>query len=482
MSVPALPTTHLHPLWHAWDLAVDVCLSQLERFEKHGTPFTPSTFFEDQLSSFEVWLEFANQHKPPPMQLPVLLQVLLSSEHRARTLMLLARFLDKGAWAVNLCLSVGIFPYMLKLLQSPSKDLKDVLIFIWCKIVSYDDTCQNELSKIEYCSYFVSHLLKSSQSSSNGAPMGSLTNSSIHSAESGGSTSNNNTATPSPVMLPQSMGNEASHQNVAHIHEMKMDGQERKNNDFAVSVQLASNDTRNGYSTTSHTNSQTHAHPPSTILQQLNPSASVAVDSTTQQLPTMPPIITLPATVSHNHLLLPTTLPPVQPNQSAVSPSMRPLKLAVDVTATAFSPTSPLLSPHRPQSSTSNSSYSPSFTSTRPFNSRSNKYGDSPLTQQAATHLHQPALQQLLSCYILSVICRNNARGQQAILNSGLQLPVNFLYPYLTSSYYQLRMWSLLFLSQYWLGFSQLKTEAVAGGILPIINNAFHDKEPEVML
>ena len=46
------------------------------------------------------------------------LQVLLSQAHRLRALDLLGRFLDLGAWAVHLALSVGIFPYVLKLLQS----------------------------------------------------------------------------------------------------------------------------------------------------------------------------------------------------------------------------------------------------------------------------------------------------------------------------------------------------------------------------
>jgi hypothetical protein len=45
------------------------------------------------------------------------LQVLLSQVHRLRALVLLGRFLDMGLWAVDLALSVGIFPYVLKLLQ-----------------------------------------------------------------------------------------------------------------------------------------------------------------------------------------------------------------------------------------------------------------------------------------------------------------------------------------------------------------------------
>ena len=49
------------------------------------------------------------------LQLPIVLQVLLSQAHRLRALDLLGRFLELGPWAVNLALSVGIFPYVLKL-------------------------------------------------------------------------------------------------------------------------------------------------------------------------------------------------------------------------------------------------------------------------------------------------------------------------------------------------------------------------------
>ncbi len=71
----------------------------------------------------------------PPSPAPPPAQVLLSQTHRHRALVLLAKFLDKGAWAVNQALSVGIFPYVLKLLQSPAAELRDVLVFIWAKVM-----------------------------------------------------------------------------------------------------------------------------------------------------------------------------------------------------------------------------------------------------------------------------------------------------------------------------------------------------------
>lgn len=113
-------------------------------------------------------------------------QVLLSQVHRLRALDLLGRFLDLGPWAVSLvssclrvhafdeqtedlellfqleqtapacgpiegqlcfagpdcicvqALSVGIFPYVLKLLQSSARELRPLLVFIWAKILAVD--------------------------------------------------------------------------------------------------------------------------------------------------------------------------------------------------------------------------------------------------------------------------------------------------------------------------------------------------------
>ena len=69
-------------------------------------------------------------------------QVLLSQVHRMRALKLLGRFLDMGSWAVDLALSVGIFPYVLKLLQTTAADLRSTLVFIWTKILALDKSCQ----------------------------------------------------------------------------------------------------------------------------------------------------------------------------------------------------------------------------------------------------------------------------------------------------------------------------------------------------
>ncbi|EAZ63418.2 Kontroller Of Growth [Scheffersomyces stipitis CBS 6054] len=190
ISDPPLPDlVRFHPMWDSWDLAIDQVLAQL--IKNHNldptttipvpsaanshfasqptangtgavtagqnlTNYQHSTFFEQQLTAFEIWLKYAGPStKEPPEQLPIVLQVLLSQVHRLRALILLSKFLDLGPWAVYLSLSIGIFPYVLKLLQSPAQELKPVLIFIWARIMAIDyKSTQQELCKDKGYNYF----------------------------------------------------------------------------------------------------------------------------------------------------------------------------------------------------------------------------------------------------------------------------------------------------------------------------------------
>lgn len=167
-SYPELPDTRQHPLWASWDLAVDQALGQLPLLERRETDnieyeYQNSTFFTDQLTAFEVYLTRGDAMlQRPPDQLPVVLQVLLSQQHRVRALILLGRFLDLGPWAVQLALSIGIFPYVLKLLQSAASELKPVMVFIWTRVLAVDISCQQDLIKDSGYNYFAS-ILKPSE-------------------------------------------------------------------------------------------------------------------------------------------------------------------------------------------------------------------------------------------------------------------------------------------------------------------------------
>ncbi|KAK2736171.1 hypothetical protein FQN55_001770 [Onygenales sp. PD_40] len=167
ISSPKLPETHTHPLWQSWDLAIEMVLAQLPALIEHEDgkrhyDYQHSSFFAEQLTAFEVYLSSGPTEKNPPDQLPIVLQVLLSQAHRLRALILLSKFLDLGPWAVHLALSIGIFPYVVKLLQSTAQELKPVMVFIWARIMAVDHTVQNDLLKDNGIHYFITILSPSS--------------------------------------------------------------------------------------------------------------------------------------------------------------------------------------------------------------------------------------------------------------------------------------------------------------------------------
>jgi len=189
-SWPPLPDSSSHPLWHAWDLATEACLSHVVYMQKgtmmldpknnialapssvpasttadakdteSGIVVSQSAFFTDNLTAFEIWLDFGGgrNNQEIPMHLPILLQVLLSQTHRLHALLLLRRYLSLGPEAVNLALLVGIFPYILKLLQSPAVEIRQVLVCIWASVLGFDPTCRVELVRDKSQGYFIQYL------------------------------------------------------------------------------------------------------------------------------------------------------------------------------------------------------------------------------------------------------------------------------------------------------------------------------------
>ncbi|XP_045497811.1 regulatory-associated protein of mTOR [Colias croceus] len=161
VSSPALPSLARHPLWAAWEHTLDLALAQLPALlADRAPPYRHSPFFRDQLTAFQLWLDLGkwSVSRAPPEQLPMVLQVLLSTLHRVRALHILCRFLALGRWAVRAVLAVGIFPYMLKLLQASAPDLRPAMLYIWAKIIAVDPSCQVDLVNAKGHKYFLAIL------------------------------------------------------------------------------------------------------------------------------------------------------------------------------------------------------------------------------------------------------------------------------------------------------------------------------------
>ncbi|KAL4030951.1 hypothetical protein IC575_009206 [Cucumis melo] len=79
ISHPMLPPTHQHHMWDAWDMAAEICLSQLPALvEDPNLEFQPSPFFTEQLTAFEVWLDHGSENKKPPESTCVIFFLMLA--------------------------------------------------------------------------------------------------------------------------------------------------------------------------------------------------------------------------------------------------------------------------------------------------------------------------------------------------------------------------------------------------------------------
>jgi len=125
----------------------------------HDMKYEPSTFFEDQIKAFEVWLDMADQSFPP-QQLPILLLLLIQSNYRRKGLQLLSNFLQIGRKAVEEALSIGVFPYILSYLKPGNSNaaIMPELVLIWGKILAFDPKCKEDLATINAHIHFVNFL------------------------------------------------------------------------------------------------------------------------------------------------------------------------------------------------------------------------------------------------------------------------------------------------------------------------------------
>ncbi|PIA17170.1 WD40 repeat-like protein [Coemansia reversa NRRL 1564] len=165
---PTMPSTHNHPLWNSLDMEIELCLAQLPRLlaeDKQllctsAVGYTPSSFFVRQLRAFDMWLQ--HTAVPPnielPLELPIILQMLLSRKYCINALILLYRFTILGPWAVSMVTAVGAYSYLTRLLSSQTSEVREILTLIWARLVAVDTTLKPLLLKSRGFEHFIAYL------------------------------------------------------------------------------------------------------------------------------------------------------------------------------------------------------------------------------------------------------------------------------------------------------------------------------------
>ena len=145
VTLPQLPeTTHAHAMWEAWEAALEGVLCQLPSMLNSDLTintnyiYRPSTFWCDQLTAFEVWVEGGDMSELPE-QLPCVILALTQVSQRVRALTLLARYLHSGPVACHNVVLCGIIPYISKLTVS-NPEVFFILCIVWLQITRHDPT------------------------------------------------------------------------------------------------------------------------------------------------------------------------------------------------------------------------------------------------------------------------------------------------------------------------------------------------------
>ena len=135
VSSPALPDCSTHPLWQTWDTAVEHCLLHVHGLQTNSSSLPmevsassfgqrvmppasgggtfQSPFFNDQLTAFEIWLDFGGPggsykgNQEPPVCLPILFQVCTAPASYLYSPLLTWTLILYLAWRCACVLDVG---------------------------------------------------------------------------------------------------------------------------------------------------------------------------------------------------------------------------------------------------------------------------------------------------------------------------------------------------------------------------------------
>nr|CAI5818767.1 unnamed protein product [Callosobruchus analis] len=123
VSSPPLPPTYQHPMWNAWDLALDLSLGQLPAVVS-GKAFKHLPFFEEQLTAFQSCQAEIVRDGGHKYFLSILQDTSLSSEHRTQAAFVLASIVRKYREGQEAALQGSLVSVCLEQLNDPSPELR----------------------------------------------------------------------------------------------------------------------------------------------------------------------------------------------------------------------------------------------------------------------------------------------------------------------------------------------------------------------
>ncbi|EPY32463.1 hypothetical protein AGDE_08670 [Angomonas deanei] len=135
---PMSELAHRHPLWELWVYSLERVVSQLPILLAPNPTgeYVRSTFFDDQIAAFDIWIE-SGDLSGIPEQLPSVLLALYQPRYHIRVFLLLIKYLDSCRAAGHYAIKCGILQY-LGGFTVKSPELLLVITPLWMQMVRAD--------------------------------------------------------------------------------------------------------------------------------------------------------------------------------------------------------------------------------------------------------------------------------------------------------------------------------------------------------
>ncbi|KAL0233592.1 hypothetical protein PCE1_002106 [Barthelona sp. PCE] len=166
VSYPVLPCTFNHYLWLRFDWEIEQFLLRIDSLSTGNITYPVCPFWDHQLIYLENWLNETSklgttsfgmltsiERRAPPIELPLLLQIMLSTDFRKRALKILVKYCDIGRDFIEDVVSVGFFQFLVKMLQSHHES-GDLILHLWLLFTLYDPiACISGLTNMNQQNY-----------------------------------------------------------------------------------------------------------------------------------------------------------------------------------------------------------------------------------------------------------------------------------------------------------------------------------------